>query len=87
MQLTVAEMSRSLLRWDQIGGIVLIRSFMLSWIGMPYHGLIAVKNRKVIFSVEGSAHRLLRVGGIRAALPLALARRARLAAIRAGRRK
>ena len=28
---------------------------------MPYHGLIAVKNRRVIFSVEGSAHRLLRV--------------------------
>ena len=29
---------------------------MQSWIGMPYHGLIAVKNRRVIFPVEGSAH-------------------------------
>ena len=54
---------------------------------MPYHGLIAVKNRKVIFSVEGSAHRLLRVRGIRAALSFAFETRAFLAAIRAGQRK
>ena len=54
---------------------------------MPYHGLTAVKNRRVIFPVEGSAHRLLKVGGIWAVLSFALAMRARLAAIRAGRRK
>ena len=87
MQLTVAEMSQSLLQWDQIGETYLVRSCMQSWIGMPYHGLTAVKNRRVILPVEGSAHRLLRVGGIRAALSFALATRARLAAICAGRRK
>ena len=42
MQLTVAEMSRSLLQWDQIGGFF-CTLFMQSWIGMPYHGLTLSK--------------------------------------------
>ncbi len=51
MQLTVAEMSQSLLQWDQIGETYLVRSCMQSWIGMPYRGLTAVKNRRVILPV------------------------------------
>ena len=51
MQLTVAEMSQSLLQWDQMGDTYLVRSCMQSWIGMPYHGLTAVKNRRVILPV------------------------------------
>ena len=83
MQLTVAEMSRSLLRWDQIGGFLNTLFYAeLDWYAVSRSD--RCQKSQVIFSVEGSAHRLLRVRGIRAALSFALARRARLAVIALG---
>ena len=58
-QVTVAEMSRSLLQQDRLGVPLVIRSLVQKWIGRPYQGLTAVKKGKVIFPGGGTAYRCL----------------------------